>query len=129
MPNNLRSRQILWNGATTGAGGESSIANMNGMKYATIFIEVSAATTISLEVSPGLVGATNTPNTPGRNEVAGLTDANFYPLYEDDMSAPVAITFAGAGKAAIDLSPAAYPYFRVASTNSVTATVVVTGIN
>lgn len=130
MGNILRTRQILWNAATTGATGKSGVANLNGFKYATVFIKVNGATTVTFEVSPGVVAASNPEltNRAGRNEVAGLVDADFYAFYEDDMSAQVSVTFAGAGSAAFDLSPVAYPFFRLVSSNSVTATAVVTGI-
>jgi len=108
---NTRRTKTIWNNVTSGAAGASSAVALGGATNATLFVEVSGATDISIEVSPGTAGA-------GINDFDA--SMKWYPLFEDDLSAAQKLTFAGAGKAAIDISPVASEYIRFVSSNNVT---------
>lgn len=111
---NIRRRSALWSNASTGAAGTSTAASIGAAVNVTLFIQVDGATTITIEASPGTGGA-------GRNDDIS-SSANWYPLFKDDFAAGFSFAFAGAGKAALDLSPLAAEHIRLVSSNNVTAT-------
>lgn len=116
---NLRRKAVIWNNVQTGVAGASAGAVVGAATNVTIFMQVNGATTITVEVGPGGSGA-------GRNDITG-TDV-WYPLFKDDFSAGFSFVFAGAGKAALDLSPLAAEHVRIVSSNDVLASAFVDSI-
>lgn len=111
-----RGVQKIWDDESTGAGGESSFAVIGAQTNAAVHVQVSGATTIGFEAAPsdGSVGFNTLPD-----------DSDAHLFYKRDGSGPLTITFAGAGKATIDLSPFTPKFVRLTSSNNVTATAVV----
>lgn len=111
-----RGVQVIWDNESTGAAGASSYAVVGAQTNVAVHIEVSGATTIGFEAAPsnGSVGFNTLPDND---------DAHVF--YKRDGSGALTITFAGAGKATIDLSPFTPKFLRLTSSNSVTATAVV----
>jgi hypothetical protein len=109
----VRRQKTIWSNESTGAAGASDPVSMGSATNAVLFVQVSAATDISIEVSPGTGGS-------GINDFDSGT-AVWYPLWEDDLSAASKITFGAAGKGAFQLSQIASEYIRLVSTNNITA--------
>jgi hypothetical protein len=116
----MRRRATLWNGVQTGAAGASARANFGAATNVTLFIEVNGATTITIEASPGSIA-------PGRNDDGSPATA-WFALFKDDFTAPFSFVFAGAGEAALDLSPFAAESIRLVSSNDVLATAFATSV-
>lgn len=98
--------------AATGAGGKSNWATVGAAEGVTIFISVSGATTIGIEASAGSAS-------PARNDIAAGTIG--YPVFKQDGSGALQFVFAGAGTAALNLSPFAPEHVRLSSTNNINA--------
>lgn len=112
-----RGVQTVWDNESTGAGGESDYAVIGAQTGVAVHVEVSGATTIGFECAYSPTGSV------GFNALPDDSDAHVY--YKRDGSGALTMTFAGAGKATIDLSPFTPKFVRVTSTNNVTATAVV----
>lgn len=108
----VRRTKTIWGGVQTGAAGASKEVALGAATNVTLFVQVNGATDISIEVSPGSAGA-------GINDFSA--SMVWYPLWEDDLSAAQKLTFAGLGKAAVDLSPIGAEYIRFVSSNDVLA--------
>lgn len=109
----LRSTHVLWNNVQTGAAGVSAAQDTGQRTNVVVYITVNGATTVSVEVAPGVGGA-------GRN--SNPTDDAYYPLFDKTDTKAIAFVFAGAGSFAIDMSPFGAEYIRLKSTNDVLAT-------
>jgi hypothetical protein len=107
----LRRVATLWNATAVGAAGKSASANIGGATYATLFVDVNAATNITVEVAPGTSGA-------GRNEVSGIT--TWYPLQKADGSGILTLTFAGSGQQALNLGAIGAEHVRLSSSGAAT---------
>jgi hypothetical protein len=104
----------FWNNAATGANGVSNAANL-GRAGANVllFITVSAATTITVEV--GHIGDASSEGVLPEGDAS-----TWFPLYY--LNDQISIVFAAAGSRAVILPDVATQNMRLRSTNAVTAT-------
>lgn len=108
----------LWNNVAVLAGGASNVINLprEGAQIC-IFVSVSAATTVALEVAHhgALTSEGNEPD-------AGVPPASsaFHPCYY--INTPVEIAFTGAGKAAIIIPDFEPDWIRLTSSGAATIT-------